>query len=314
MRGRGAKPRISYHANVSAPPCDVRVAVVIVNYRSYPELHACLASLGGDPAATVVVVDQQSDPAAASSIERSFPDVRLLRLTGNDGFAAGVNRGARETGTPYLLLLNPDTIAEPGLCTWLAGWMDAHPQVGVAGPRLRNDDGTIQGSARRFPDCTTAIAGRSSWLTRAIPGNRLSRRNLPALDAVTTEPVDVDWVSGACMMIRRDAFDALGGMDEGFFMYWEDADFCRRAAHAGWRTVYCPGAGAVHAGGRSSRHASDASLVAFHDSAFRLFWKHAGFFTRLIAPAVFLGLRARLAFMRRRARAQERASLIRQGS
>jgi GT2 family glycosyltransferase len=300
---------------VSAPACAPRVAVVIVNYRSYPELRACLASLERDPAGTtVIVVDQQSDGAAADGIEASFPRIQLLRMTGNAGFAAGVNRGAREARAPYLLLLNPDTIVEPDLCTWMADWFDAHPEVGVAGPRLRNDDGTIQASARRFPDCTTAIAGRSSWLTRVLPGNRLSRRNLPALDAAATGPMEVDWVSGACMMIRRDAFDAVGGMDEGFFLYWEDADFCRRVARAGWRTAYCPGAGAVHAGGRSSRHASDASLVAFHRSAFRLFWKHGGGFARLIAPVVFLGLRARLAFMRHRARARERALVVRPGS
>jgi GT2 family glycosyltransferase len=300
---------------VSAPPGDVRVAVVIVNYRSYPELRGCLAALERHCADTaVIVVDQQSDAAAAGSIEAGFPHIRLLRMTGNDGFAAGVNRGAREAHAPYLLLLNPDTIVEPDLCTWMAAWLDAHPGVGVAGPRLRNDDGSIQASARRFPDCTTAIAGRSSWLTRALPGNRLSRRNLPALDLATTEPIEVDWVSGACMMIRREAFDAIGGMDEGFFLYWEDADFCRRMARAGWRTAYCPGAGAVHAGGRSSRHATDASLVAFHRSAFRLYWKHASTPARLIAPFVFLWLRARLAFMRYRARARERALVIRQGS
>ena len=95
---------------------------------------------------------------------------------------------------------------------------------------------------------------------------------------------------------------------------FSDADFCRRVARAGWRTAYCPGAGAVHAGGRSSRHATDASLVAFHRSAFRLFWKHASASARLIAPVVFLGLRARLAYMRHRARARERALVVRQGS
>ena len=221
---------------MSAPPRAVRVAVVIVNYRSYPELRTCLAALERNATGTaVVVVDQESDTAAGDSIEASFPHVQLLRRPGNQGFAAGVNRGAREAHAPYLLLLNPDTIVEPNLCAWLADWLDAHPEVGVAGPRLRNDDGTIQASARRFPDCTTAIAGRSSWLTRALPGNRLSRRNLLALDAAATAPLEVDWVSGACMMIRRDAFDAVGGMDEGFFLYWEDADFCRRVARAGWR-------------------------------------------------------------------------------
>ena len=284
-------------------PQNVRVAIVIVNYRSYPELHGCLASLErGTAAVQTIVVDQQSDPAGAASIAERFPHVLLVRMDRNTGFAAGVNRGAREARAPYLLLLNPDTVVEPDLCEWLPDWMDAHRDVGVAAPRLQNEDGSIQASARRFPDYTTAIAGRSSWLTRALPGNALSRRNLPGLDAASGSVMDVDWVSGACMMIRRDVFDAVGGMDEGFFLYWEDADFCRRASRAGWRTVYCPTLGAIHTGGRSSRHASDASLLAFHRSAFRLFWKHGSTTERLIAPIVFMGLRIRLALMRHRAR------------
>jgi GT2 family glycosyltransferase len=109
----------------------------------------------------------------------------------------------------------------------------------------------------------------------------------------------VDWVSGACLCVRRDAFEAAGGLDEGFFLYWEDADFCRRLKHAGWRTVYVPMAGAVHVGGRSSRHAADASLEAFHRSAFRLYRKHAGRGAQLLAPLVYAGLRMRLAFMKR---------------
>jgi N-acetylglucosaminyl-diphospho-decaprenol L-rhamnosyltransferase len=282
------------------PPRDPRVSVVIVNYRSYPELRECLSSLERCTAAVrTIVVDQQSDPAAAAGIAERFPQVVLVPVERNTGFAAGVNRGARDARTPYLLLLNPDAIAEPDLCEWLSDWLDAHPDVGIAGPRLQNEDGSVQASARRFPDCTTVIAGRSSWLTRVLPGNRLSRRNLPGRDASAREPVDVDWVSGACMMIRRAAFEAIGGMDEGFFLYWEDADFCRRAARAGWRTVYCPIIGARHAGGRSSRHAADASLLAFHQSAFRLF-------ARIAAPVVLVALRVRLAFLRHRARARER--------
>ena len=103
---------------------------------------------------------------------------------------------------------------------------------------------------------------------------------------------------------------ALGGMDEGFFLYWEDADFCRRLRDAGWRTVYYPGVAATHIGGRSSRHAADASLVAFHRSAFRLFWKHASPAKRVLAPVVFLALRGRLALMRRivRRRARQAAA------
>ena len=100
------------------------------------------------------------------------------------------------------------------------------------------------------------------------------------------------------MIIRREAFDAVGGMDEGFFLYWEDADFCRRLKDAGWKTMYVPAVAVRHIGGRSSRHAADASLVAFHRSAFRLFWKHAGPVKRLLAPIVIVALRARLALMR----------------
>jgi GT2 family glycosyltransferase len=276
-----------------------RVAVVIVNYQSYDELHSCLASveqLCG--AVSVVVVDHATNEAAADRLSERFPDVRVIRKPGNDGFAVGVNRGVRETAAPFLLLLNPDCVLDPKACCDLADWLEAHPQVGVAGPRIRNADGTVQPSARKFPNLTTAIAGRSSWLTRVLPNNPLSSWNLPARDD-SAAPVDVDWVSGACMLVRREAFDAIDGMDEGFFLYWEDADFCRRLKTAGWRTMYVPTAGATHIGGRSSRHAADASLEAFHRSAYRLFTKHAEGAAQLLRPVVFLGLKLRLALMKR---------------
>jgi GT2 family glycosyltransferase len=280
-----------------------RVSVVIVNYQSYEELHACLRSVEQvcGPV-SVVVVDHDSDVQAADELSRKFPTVRLVRRSGNDGFAAGVNTGARESTSPFLLLLNPDCVLERNTCCELADWLEAHPDVAVAGPRIRNADGTLQPSARRFPDLTTAIAGRSSWLTKVLPGNPISRHNLPARDPSLATPVDVDWVSGACMLVRRDAFDAVGGLDEGFFLYWEDADFCRRLKQAGWRTAYVPSVGALHIGGRSSRHAAQASLEAFHRSALRLYRKHAGPAGQLLTPLVFAGLKLRLAYMKRRVR------------
>ena len=285
---------------MSIRPEAARVAVVIVNYQSYHELHACLESLDRlcGPV-SVVVVDHESDRAAADALAGQFPHVRLIRKEGNDGFAVGVNSGARATTSPFILLLNPDCVLDQKACCTLANWMEAHPDVAVTGPRIRNADGTVQPSARRFPDLTTAIAGRSSWLTRVLPGNPFSRRNLPARGAEASSPVQVDWVSGACMLVRRDAFEAVGGMDEGFFLYWEDADFCRRLQHAGWRTVYVPEAAAMHIGGRSSRHAADASLEAFHKSAYRLYRKHASPAGRLLSPLVWTGLRLRLALMKR---------------
>jgi GT2 family glycosyltransferase len=278
----------------------MRAAIVIVNYQSYGDLQACLASLGpANDDVPVVVVDHSSNPRAADAVAGAFPHVRLLRVDANEGFAAGVNRGARLLDAPYTVLLNPDSIASPALGQELAAWMDAHPDVGAAGPRIENTDGSTQASARRFPDLTTGIAGRSSWLTRVLPGNPLSRRNLgPAIEG-GTGPADVDWVSGACMIVRREAFHAAGGMDDGFFLYWEDADFCRRLTRLGWRVVYVPAIRVRHTGAGSSRHAADASLAAFHDSAYRLFTKHARFPTRLLAPLVYLALRARLALMRR---------------
>ena len=286
------------------------MAIVIVNYETYPELRNCLASLETEAqiGQEIVVVDHVSRQPAADELVREFPYIQLLRVPTNHGFAAGVNHGARTSHGTYLLLLNPDSIVEAGLVGRLADWMDAHPEVGAVGPRILNDDGTVQASARKFPDLTAALAGRSSWLTKVLPHNPLSRRNLPALGADPTRPMPVDWVSGACMMIRRSAFEQIGGMDEGFFLYWEDADFCRRLGQAGWRVMYLPTVSTQHIGSRSSMHAADASLVAFHRSAYRLFRKHASGPSRLLAPLVFVGLQVRLAFVRRLVRARRHAS------
>jgi GT2 family glycosyltransferase len=282
-----------------------RVAVVIVNYQSYDELHGCLSSIErACGSVSVVVVDHASRRDAADRLSQGFPNVQLRRVASNDGFAAGVNNGARATSSQFILLINPDCVLEPEAACRLADWLERNPDVAVAGPRIRNADGTVQPSARRFPDLTTAVAGRSSWLTRVLPGNPISRRNLPARDPADATPLEVDWVSGACMCVRRDAFDAVGGLDEGFFLYWEDADFCRRLKHAGWRTMYVPTAGAVHVGGRSSRHAADAALEAFHQSALRLYRKHAGPAGRLLTPFVYAGLKVRLAFMKRLVRSR----------
>jgi GT2 family glycosyltransferase len=276
-------------------PSDPVVSVLIVNYRSYTELAGCLKAIvdeSGSMPLDVTVVDQESDAASLSRIREQFPNARLVPNAGNDGFAAGVNRAARHATGRYLLLVNPDTIVSPGLIQGLASYLDAHPDIGVAGPRILNADGTLQASARRFPDLSTAVGGRTSWLTRVAPDNWLSRRNLSYSQALT--PVHVDWVSGACMMVRRSAFVGAGGMDEGFFLYWEDADLCCRLLRTGCRTAYLPSVSAVHAGASASRHAAARSLVAFHRSVFRYYWKHSGLVGRAFAPIVQVLLWVRL--------------------
>jgi GT2 family glycosyltransferase len=271
------------------------VSVVIVNYHTYNELAACLVAVqsrGRDEVIEIVVVDQDSDNAAIAEICEHFPAATIIPNGQNDGFAAGVNRGAGRTRGCYLLVLNPDTVVRPGLIDELAAWLEAHPDVAVVGPRILNADGSVQPSARRFPDLTTGLGGRQSWLARLWPSNWLSRRNLDW--SRSSEPVDVDWVSGACMMIRRSAFDGVGGMDDRFFLYWEDADLCRRLRSAGFRTVYEPSVSAVHEGSRASQHAVVRSLVAFHRSAFHYYWKHGGVVARAFAPVVQAALLVRL--------------------
>ncbi len=221
--------------------------------------------------------------------------MRLIALAHNPGFAAGVNRAARASASPYFLLLNPDCIVNGDVASTLATWMEANPRVGVCGAQVREADGSVQPSARRFPDATTGIAGRTAWLTRVWPGNPLSERNLTT-PSESTSPMTVDWVSGACMMVRRAAFEDVGGMDEGFFLYWEDADFCRRLRDRGWTTAYNPAISVTHLTSRSSARAPVRSLFAFHRGAFRYYVKHSGPIAWMAAPLVGLALAARLVF------------------
>jgi GT2 family glycosyltransferase len=279
----------------ASPGQVVLVSVLIVNYRAYPELASCLDSLQRFLAddLEVIVVDHLSDPAAIAHLVRRFPWIRLIEVGANPGFAAGVNRAAREARGRYLLLLNPDCIVEGDVARPMAAWLGAHPKVAVSGPLVREADGSIQASARRFPDVTTGLAGRTSWLSRVWPTNRWTRRNLVARE-VLHDPLEVDWVSGACMMVERNAFESVGGMDERFFLYWEDADLCCRLKGAGWLTVYNPVGGITHLTSRSSALARKQSLIAFHRSAYRYFRKHAGRLARAASPLVFLALQARL--------------------
>lgn len=283
-------------------------AVLLVNYRTYADLARCLESLrpyvrtDGEMADEIAVVDYESDAGALHEAVARHPGMTLLPRADNLGFAAGVNLASVQTRAPFLLLLNPDTVAEGPVLRVLEEWLDRHPDVGVAGARVLNADGSTQPSARRFPDWTTWLGGRSTWLTSRFPWNWLSRRNLVSSDA--REPIDVDWVSGACLMTRRDLFERIGGFDEQFFLYWEDADYCSRVADAGFRTMYVPTVSVRHAAGRAAEREPIPAIRAFHQSAFRLYWKRASPLGRLVAPIVKAGLWLRAQYQIGRARSQ----------
>jgi hypothetical protein len=282
---------------MATAPVTASVSVIIVNYKSYEELDACLASLqtATSVADEVIVIDHASSAPDLERVCARHPFVRIQALANNAGFSGGVNRGARLATGRNLLILNPDTRVARGAVEAMGGYLDAHPDVAVVGPRVEGPDGQLQRSARRFPTMLTGLAGRSSLLTRLWPRNPLSRWDMLA-DASTTHAIDVDWVAGSCMAVKSAAFHAVGGMDENFFLYWEDADLCKRLQATNWRTVYLPSAVVVHHVGQSRRHAQALSARAFHRSAYLYFRKHrAGRFRAVSLPFARGLLYARMA-------------------
>jgi N-acetylglucosaminyl-diphospho-decaprenol L-rhamnosyltransferase len=279
-----------------APGLSAAVSVIIVNYKSYSELGACLASLQSSSGADleIIVVDHASSAPDLARLQSRYPAIVTSPTAGNPGFSAGVNVGARLASGRHLLILNPDTQLQPGAIDAMMAYLETHPDTAVVGARVEDPGGTVQRSARRFPTMLTGLAGRTSLFTRMWPGNPLSRRDLLA-DASTATPRDVDWVAGSCMAVKAEAFEKVGGMDEQFFLYWEDADLCKRLREAGWRTAYLPSAVVVHGVGRSRRHARALSVRAFHRSAYLYFAKHrAGRFRAVSLPVAGILLYARM--------------------
>ncbi len=265
------------------------VSVIIVNWNAGEALEACLQSVlqelqalqtlpaqkdGQQPlSGECLVIDNGSEPDGIARLRHMFPHVSIFVNADNLGFSCAANQGFARSQGSYVLLLNPDAELTPGSLRHLIDCLDAHPEAAILGPRVTNADGTSQGSARAFPSLLTAFFGRSTFLTTYFSGNRVSRLETPAFDRCLTQAQSVDWVSGACMLIRRQAIEAVGGFDEQFFLYWEDADLCWRLHDHDWQIVYDPQVRVIHQVGGSSQHASMRSLLAFHRSAYLLYRK-----------------------------------------
>ena len=259
----------------------------------------CLASvhqdLGGIPARIYVVDNRSTD--RVEKISEAFPDVHLIRNPWNVGFARAVNQAIRISASPYVLLLNPDTVVRSGFFQKMMDFMEERKDAGIVGPAIYDRDMGLQGSARAFPTLMTAFFGRSALLTRLFPNNSISRKNILNKDSDGKAPMPVDWVSGACMLARRKAVDAVGLLDRGFFMYWEDADWCCRMREKGWKVIYYPQAVLVHYAGVSSQQNLVQSVVAFHKSALYFFDKYAGAPSSAARPLVMMGLGVRLVLL-----------------
>jgi len=254
----------------------MELSIVLVYYKAPDHLPRCLRSLGADPvtaAAEVVVVDNASGDGMVARLAAEHPRARVIVNADNVGFARGVNQGVRASTGRRVLVLNPDCEVAPGAVGTLMAWLDAHPRTGVAGPRLQNPDGSLEYSARAFPDHFTFLFNRYSLLTRLFPDNRHSRRYLMS-DWDHASVRDVDWLSGACLLVRREAIDQVGLMDEAFFMFNEDVDWCRRMKQAGWAVTYVPEAVVVHHVGASRRRVAPKVIVERHRGMIHYFHKH----------------------------------------
>jgi GT2 family glycosyltransferase len=254
------------------------LSVILVSYRSPAVLLAGLRSLRADAAATglrldVVVVDNDSRDDTLATLAREAPEVRVIANHENAGYARAVNQGLAATGGDFALVLNPDCEVHPGALRALLDHLAAHPRTGLVGPRIVGPDGSLDYSVRSFPDPFTFLFNRYSLLSRLFPRNRFSRRYL-LTDWDHATPRRVDWISGACMMARRAAVAEVGGMDEAFFMFNEDVDWCRRMGQAGWAVDYEPAAVVTHHVGASRSRVATRVIWARHLGMIHYFRKH----------------------------------------
>ena len=256
---------------------DAVLTIGIVPYKARDLLRACLISIYRDPPAVpfeIIVVDNHSDDGTVEMLRTEFPMVRCTENKSNEGYTRPMNQALQQGSGRYLVQLNPDTIVFSGAFDCLVKFMDENPRVGICTPKVLNRDGSLQKQCRRSAarpwDAITYFSG----LARRFPKSRFFARYLMTyLDE--DEVNEVEAVSGSCMIIRREVVEQIGYLDEQFFAYQEDADFCFRARQAGWKIVYVPQAQIVHYGGEGGSGVEVyRSIKEWHRSYFRYYRKH----------------------------------------
>jgi N-acetylglucosaminyl-diphospho-decaprenol L-rhamnosyltransferase len=251
------------------------LTIIIVTWNSMADISRCLDSIqnaGTTGNVRTVVVDNRSSDGTPDAVARGFPFVHLVRNSGNTGFAAANNQALRSAESRYMLLLNPDTEVDPGAIDALIRFMDAHPQAWAAGPALLNGDRTPQRTGVKFPTLWN-LAVETLFLDRLFPMSRLfgSHRELYADPTAARQ---VDYLQGSCLIVKKEAVERIGGLDEGFFMYFEETDWCFRMKEAGGEIWYTPDASVIHFGGGTFGHYDERRLVHFYTSLKRFFEKH----------------------------------------
>ncbi len=252
------------------------LSIVLVNYKMRDPLLACLESVAADAAGMAweaVVVDNDSRDGSREAVARRFPAARYIANDRNLGYARAVNQGLAATTGRYALVMNPDCDVRPGALGALLRCLEARADAAVVGPKILDGAGKLEYSCRAFPDHSTLLFNRYSLLTALFPRNPYSRRYL-LLDWDHASAREVDWLSGACMMVRRRAVERVGPMDEQFFMFNEDVDWCRRFKLAGWKVVYEPAAVVVHHIGASRSKVAPRVILERHRGMIHYFHKH----------------------------------------
>ncbi|MGH2461922.1 MAG: glycosyltransferase family 2 protein [Chloroflexota bacterium] len=252
-------------------------SIIIVSYNTRDLLHRCLGSL--ERAAPgrhleTIVVDNGSLDGTVDLVRRDFPGVRLIANDGNLGFTAANNQALAISSGRFVLFLNPDAELMPDALAVMLAYLEANPRVGVVGPRLSFPDGRIQPSRRRFPTPVTALV-ESTLVQRWWPRSPILQR-FYLRDRSPGEVQEVDWLTGACLLARREAIEAVDGFDERFFMYSEELDLCREIRNHGWSISFLPTARVIHHEGRSSGQNLARRAQTFNESKCRYFEKHYG--------------------------------------
>lgn len=272
-----------------------RLAVVVVSFEARETLLAGLRALRAHASLPLelVVVDNASTDGSADAVRALDPEALVIANAENVGFARACNQGWRASRAPHVLFLNPDAEVTPGAVEILARLLESRPTVGAAGPRTRGSDGAIQVSTG--PDLTPLAELRQRRLVLGVA--RRDARALAEAEALHAREHEAAWVSGSCLVVRRTALEAVGGFDERFFLYEEDADLCRRLREAGWGVVFTPEAEVKHHLGRSMSKAPRRARLEYHRSHRLYYAKHNGPLSRA-ALRILLTARGAIEWLR----------------
>lgn len=276
----------------------MKISLVIVNYNTREELKSALRSiyaLNGADELEVLVVDNGSADGSQEMVRSEFPGAHLVINEENRGYSQACNLGIMHTDAPYVMMLNSDIEFKESGPRELVEFLESHPRVGAVGPQLLNRDGSLQHSCRNFPSLLESLG--HAFLGDLFPRNPFTR-SYHMVDFDHTRASSVDWVSGAAMMLRRSAYEEVGGFDEGYFMYVEDVDLCWRLREAGWETYYYPEVKVVHHIARASSQHSTRMLYHHHRSMYRFFTRRErGWKGWLLRPLILMGIAARFLFV-----------------